>query len=159
MNYQMSRLAVLNEQRFVRCGVLSKEEEKMLRTDTIQRGYSLIVVDLGSIRTREDLIDKLAQALQFPKYFGRNWDAFLDLVTDLSWNSASGYVLLLKNADALLNLPSEHLDIFIRLCLATVKRWQSGEDEEGKAITPTPFYFLFEGSNPLCRLLFELQTS
>ena len=34
------------------------------------------------------------QALAFPGYYGRNWDAFEEMVNDLSWLPAAGYVIL-----------------------------------------------------------------
>lgn len=38
-----------------------------------------------SLSTRENVFDAYAQALHFPEYFGRNWDAFIDCLSDLSW--------------------------------------------------------------------------
>ncbi|MFT3925435.1 MAG: barstar family protein [Myxococcales bacterium] len=39
----------------------------------------------GSLSTREQLFQAYARALRFPAYFGRNWDAFVDCLSDLSW--------------------------------------------------------------------------
>lgn len=34
------------------------------------------------IASREELFDALAEALSFPEYFGRNWDAVADCLSD-----------------------------------------------------------------------------
>jgi RNAse (barnase) inhibitor barstar len=41
------------------------------------------VVDGRAIRTKAEMLDALAEALEFPGYFGRNLDALNDLVNDL----------------------------------------------------------------------------
>ena len=46
---------------------------------------------------KETLLTRVAEALEFPDWFGRNWDAFFDCLTDLSWLPASGHVLVLLN--------------------------------------------------------------
>src|SRR5687768_144406 len=38
-----------------------------------------------SIGSRDELFDAYAANLGFPSYFGRNWDAFIDCLSDLSW--------------------------------------------------------------------------
>ena len=58
-------------------------------------GLALARVDL-----REPVFDAFSRALGFPDWFGRNWDALEDCLTDLSWRPAEGYVLLLEGADA-----------------------------------------------------------
>jgi hypothetical protein len=40
------------------------------------------------------LFDAIAEALSFPDWFGRNWDALEDCLTDLAWREASGHVLV-----------------------------------------------------------------
>ncbi len=150
---------LFNDSQFVRCVSPSREEEELLMEEAARRGYRFIEVDLANTQNSEDLMKRIARALNFPSYFGGNWDAFLDMVTDLCWNPASGYVVLLRNAEALLQLPGEHLAIFVRLCSAVVERWQSGRDEEGKTIPRTPFYFLLEGQPPFCRLIADLLTN
>ena len=150
---------LLNSNQFVQCVLLSQEEEELLRGDAAQKGYRFFAGNLADIRTSGDLMRRTAETLSFPSYFGGNWDAFFDMVTDLSWNPAPGYVVLLKNAAALLHLPSEQLAIFARLCSAAAERWRSGKDEEGKAIPRTSFYFLFEGEASFCRLITDLLTN
>ena len=44
------------------------------------------------------MLAALAQALQFPSWFGGNWDALEDCLTDLSWTKAPGHVLLIEGA-------------------------------------------------------------
>jgi RNAse (barnase) inhibitor barstar len=48
-----------------------------------------IEIDLRTITSNADLHERLAEALRFPAYYGRNWDAFRDLI----------------NADAYLGVP------------------------------------------------------
>jgi hypothetical protein len=42
------------------------------------------------------LLRTMAKQLDFPDWFGENWDALEDCLTDLSWHEAAGYVLLLE---------------------------------------------------------------
>ena len=46
--------------------------------------------------------DELAAALQFPDYFGENWDAVNDCLGDLEWIHADAIVLCLLDGDKLL---------------------------------------------------------
>ena len=57
------------------------------------RGSSLA---LARVDLRQPVFDAFSQALAFPDWFGRNWDALEDCLTDLSWREADGHVLLLE---------------------------------------------------------------
>src|SRR5688572_26813735 len=46
------------------------------------------------------LLKNIAEALAFPDWFGENWDALEDCLTDLSWSAAPGHVLLFEGARA-----------------------------------------------------------
>lgn len=54
---------------------------------------------LARIDLRQPVFDAFARALGFPDWFGRNWDALEDCLTDLSWQAASGHLLLLEGND------------------------------------------------------------
>lgn len=60
-------------------------------------GLALWRVDIGHVHDKQGFTDRVAKALAFPQWFGGNWDAFEDCLGDLSWQSASGYVLLLEH--------------------------------------------------------------
>ena len=57
--------------------------------------------DLACCRDKNDLLRRLAAALQLPATFGHNWDALADCLRDLGWKPAWGHVLLFEHADAL----------------------------------------------------------
>lgn len=56
----------------------------------------------GKSRHVGAFFDEAAAALQFPYYFGENWDAFWDCLTDLSWLPGAGHLLVVDEADQLL---------------------------------------------------------
>lgn len=55
------------------------------------------------MRTRPGAFDEIAAALQFPWYFGGNWDALEECVRDLSWLGAAHVVVAVADAAALLS--------------------------------------------------------
>jgi len=58
-------------------------------------------VDLAKVRSRASLLVALAEALDLPDWFGHNWDALQDCLTDLSWRPAPGYVVVMENCGGL----------------------------------------------------------
>jgi RNAse (barnase) inhibitor barstar len=56
------------------------------------------LVDGASMGDRDGLFDEFAAALEFPSWFGRNWDAFLDCLRDLSWLRGRGVIVLWRRA-------------------------------------------------------------
>ena len=61
-------------------------------------GLKLARVKLRQGDAKERMLSTLAQALDFPAWFGGNWDALEDCLTDLSWSTAAGHVLLIEGA-------------------------------------------------------------
>jgi len=53
-------------------------------------------------RTTQAFFDEIAAALQFPLYFGENWNALSDCLLDLDWLPGTAYILLINAADDLL---------------------------------------------------------
>jgi len=41
---------------------------------------------------------RMASALQFPDYFGHNWDALDECLADLGWLDAEGFVLAIEHS-------------------------------------------------------------
>jgi RNAse (barnase) inhibitor barstar len=52
-----------------------------------------VVVSGSEITSRNELFRILANKLAFPEYFGENWDALIDCLSDLSWMDRDTVVL------------------------------------------------------------------
>jgi hypothetical protein len=59
-----------------------------------QAGVRPAVLDGDAIIDKPALLRACAAALAFPPYFGRNWDALFDCLTDLAWLPAPGYAIV-----------------------------------------------------------------
>ena len=55
-------------------------------------------LEIVPFATKPALLKNIAAALAFPYWFGQNWDAVEDCLTDLSWSRAAGHVLLFDGA-------------------------------------------------------------
>jgi hypothetical protein len=78
------------------------ESEVCNRMWAIQRMATCLVVARlirgQKATTAAGLFDEFAAALQFPPYFGENWDALDECLSDLDWLPANAYVLFIVNA-------------------------------------------------------------
>ncbi len=61
--------------------------------------YPMYRVDLTKVTDKEGFLEAISKAMDFPDWFGHNWDALADCLTDLSWVGADGYVIILDHAD------------------------------------------------------------
>jgi hypothetical protein len=87
--------------------------------------------------TKDRLFQEWAAALQFPSYFGENWDAFEECLSDLEWLPAGGMVLFITRADRLLDqAPESELDTLADILLAAAKDWKT-------AHPLSPFHLVF----------------
>ena len=77
--------------------------------------------------TKPHLLDELAAALQFPPYFGDNWDALHDCLADLSWIPANALIVCLSDADHLLAKAPADLKTLIGVFQSAAKEWNQPE--------------------------------
>ena len=91
-------------------------------------------IDLAGAADKDALMERIARALEFPRWFGGNWDALEDCLTDLSWSKAGGHVLLLEGAA---ELPADERGILVDI-LATAAAWWIDRKR--------PFFAVFLGS-------------
>jgi len=57
------------------------------------------IVDGNNIKDKDSFLREFSTQLGFPEYFGFNWDAFYDCITDMSWiNLEYGLLIVYKNA-------------------------------------------------------------
>ncbi|MEU6816402.1 barstar family protein [Streptomyces sp. NPDC046860] len=60
-----------------------------------------VTLDLGGVHDKAGLMDRAARALDLPDWFGRNWDALLDSLSDTTvWPPAAverGLLVVVRN--------------------------------------------------------------
>ena len=78
-----------------RSGVYRTSEARAVLEAT--RGSDL---DVATIDAGLHPLERIAHALDFPDWFGGNWDALEDSLGDLSWRSGAGHVLLFTGRPA-----------------------------------------------------------
>jgi RNAse (barnase) inhibitor barstar len=57
-------------------------------------GLLFFTIDLTGIDAKDAFMLQVSKTFNFPSYFGMNWDAFEECITDLSWYPAKGYVVV-----------------------------------------------------------------
>jgi hypothetical protein len=91
-----------------------------------EQGCTVFKVDLSGAPDKETLLDRTAAGLEFPAWFGHNWDAWFDCLTDLGWIArAPGYVVLLLHAGELRQAAPEVFDTALAIAEDAVQVWAS----------------------------------
>lgn len=67
----------------------------------------LVCIDGKSIANTQALFQEFNRLLEFPDYFGNNFDALDDMLHDLSWLSSKQIIIYFFRTEALLSAPSE----------------------------------------------------
>jgi RNAse (barnase) inhibitor barstar len=78
---------------------------------------------------KHKLLRGIASAMDFPKWFGENWDALEDCLSDLSWRKAKGHVLVFEHAT-----PGDDFGVLVDVLRSTAEYW---------ATRGTPFFAVF----------------
>ena len=87
------------------------------RSDAIDE----VMRDAAQIDLKDgDALRAIAKALRFPDWFGGNWDALEDCLSDLSWRPGDGHVLVFRNWQA---LSSDDLGVLIDVLRSTAEFW------------------------------------
>src|SRR5205814_8870319 len=102
-------------------------------------GFVARTIDGRRARTKRGLLAEFARALKFPADSGRNWDAFEELLADLEWLPAKGYLLIVTDADELLAEDSDDYDTFIEITKDVAKEWATPRHGES-ARSAVPFH-------------------
>jgi Barstar (barnase inhibitor) len=105
---------------------------------------ALFRINGDEVRLKASLLDALASARAFPDYFGRNWDAFDECITDLSWWQARGFVLVFERADRLLAHALKDFKTFSQIAAdASISRYSEG----------TPFHIIVSSASTVVHVI------
>jgi hypothetical protein len=114
-----------------RSGVYRTHEPGPLLAAAAAQGLCVVRVASAGTADKSALLRTIAAALRFPDWFGGNWDALEDCLTDLSWIPAPGYLILIEGWD---QLAKDDLDTLRAVLAAAARFWA----ERGK-----PYFAVF----------------
>lgn len=108
-----------------RGGVFFVVEEDLdgLSGSANEHGLFLARISLKDCLGKEALLDRLQAALKLPASFGRNWDALADVMRDLSWLKAGGYVILFDHAQDLREGNQDDFDTLLDVLDEAAEEW------------------------------------
>lgn len=91
--------------------------------------------------------DESAAALQFPYYFGENWNAFDEVINDLAWLSGDAYLLLLFDAELLLSSANAaDFRLLVEILAEAHDQWRDAGESSLTGGGGVPFHVLLQGS-------------
>ena len=115
------------------------------RTESLVRpptGLVLKIIKGLHCKTPATLLAEFARALDFPEYFGHNWDGLEECLTDLEWLPAKGYIVLIIDAAHVLSNDDTEHETFLEILCDAGEAWGSGQAGMGTR-GATPFHVLF----------------
>jgi len=93
--------------------------------DGLQKlGTEIFYLDGREIRDKLSFFQKVAEVMRFPAYFGYNWDALEECITDLDWCPAARYILIYDYPEAFSKVEPEEWKIAYDILRSAVEYWQ-----------------------------------
>lgn len=114
---------------------LSPPRQAALETATARARFCLLSASIAKASSTEEVLSELGSAFQFPIWYGTNFDALCDCLTDPDWQPAKGHVLLING---LANLRAADPDDFATL----IEVLQTAA--ETRRASHTPFWILID---------------
>ena len=91
------------------------------------------VVHLSGVIGKKDLLKQLSDKLEFPNYFGLNWDALFDCLRDLHWIEQQKIILV---HDDLPKLIENEFKIYLDVLVDSIQDWEEGEEHSLEVVFP-----------------------
>lgn len=76
-----------------------------------------------ALATKAQFLTASARAMDFPSYFGHNWDAFEESLNDLTWAPAQGYLVVFDGAGHFAQAQPDEFAVALDILRESVKRW------------------------------------
>lgn len=98
---------------------------------------SKIVVIKEDIQNKRELFDLYSTQLNFPEYFGKNWDALYDCMIDLSWINED--IIIIIHNDIPLENNTFEKNKYIQLLIDVLSFWDNKNNHLLKIAFPKVF--------------------
>lgn len=115
----------------------SRAKPQSVMATVAVHGWQGFYINGSSVFGKDDFLQAGAGAMQFPAYFGQNWDAFEECVTEPAWAPSPGYALLYDKMARFANAQPQEWATARSILESSIAYWQK---------RGTPFYVLLRGT-------------
>jgi RNAse (barnase) inhibitor barstar len=109
------------------------ERIEFLKEPVIYFNENEFVAQISKVVSKDKLLNELSRTLNFPDYFGNNWDALFDCLRDFSWIKEKGIALVHLEIP---NISADELKTYTKILDDSIQDWKEGEDHYFKVIFP-----------------------
>lgn len=93
-----------------------------------EAGLLALELDFSDCHSKDAILDRFADSLAFPEWFGHNWDALADALMDLAtWQPAAGHALLLHGTAHLEADPGSGFAVALEILDETLRTQSAGD--------------------------------
>ncbi len=85
--------------------------------------FAVLPIDVRACESTAAAMCEIADALQFPDWFGENLDALADCLNDLSWLPSKGYVLMLEHTGEWRTHEADTFAMVLEIFNEAAQRW------------------------------------
>jgi RNAse (barnase) inhibitor barstar len=97
-----------------------KELEELAKQYT----YTFFLLEGAGIQGKEQFLNRASAVFSFPDYFGNNWDAFEDCLTDMSWHETDGFLILYDHFEAFAEHAPDQFKIALEILRDSASYWR-----------------------------------
>lgn len=94
-----------------------------------KKGLLVLTVEIAARANKDQALEQLGAALHFPTWYGANFDALFDCLTDPDWQPARGHVIMIKGV---IELRTTNPDDFATL----IEVFQAATEARREAASP-----------------------
>lgn len=114
---------------------LAAAQQSTIEAAAHQADFCVLKADIAWPASTQDVLHQLGSALDFPSWYGANFDALYDCLTDPDWHPAKGHVLFING---ITRLRAPHPVDFATL----IEVLQAAAEDRRK--THVPFWILID---------------
>lgn len=115
---------------------VSEASIPFLQQEADKAGWRLYALDGKKITNKKTFLAQIAHEMEFPDYFGKNWDALNDCLTDMRWTQGHGYIVLFQTPERIYKKSPQDLAVALDIFKSAIEFWKE---------LNIPFYVLLQG--------------